>query len=442
MHSEADTEGRRSRLRKGPGVLANTFVNILGIGGAHGLSALSGLITARVLGPVGVGVLAVSFGLVEFGRSLSNFTHAPSIIEYHRGSEPRRVFGTSLVLKVLGSLAFLAIAAAASPFLAQLFEVPWWAIVLAASGLLVGAFYEIGSAKHEADNRMVRRNVLLGLGPALGLVLVSALALTGRLTVLTSILTTVAAVATMSLAFVLDEPTIYRPRFDRKIGRYLFDYGSRIVLASLLTQGLLWTDTLMVSVLLGNEATGVYNIVFQLTYVMVTASVAIGVALMPALSELHGRGEDTTRGFQRGTLIAFAMSGVITLFFLAAGPFILAIYGPGFVQGTGALYVLLLFGMAASLAVPASSLLTVHGHAGWMTLISLGQLVLNVPLNYVLIQAVGMTGAAISTTLVFVVGTILMWILVHRTTGAAPVSRDVIEEAWVELRDRVGGMLG
>jgi O-antigen/teichoic acid export membrane protein len=432
-----DTLAERAR---GPGVLRNTFINILGIGGAHGLSALGGLITARVLGPLGVGILAVSFGLVEFGRALSNFTHAPSILEYHRGKGAQRVFGTSLVLKVGGSLVFFALAWFLSPSLAARFDVPSWAIVLASSSLVIGAFYEIGSAKHEADNRMVRRNVLLGLGPVVGLVLVGVLTLMGRLTVLTSVLTTVAAVATMSLAFFIDEPRIYRPRFDRAIGGYLFRYGSRIVLASLLTQGLLWTDTLMVSILLGNVATGIYNIVFQITYVMVTASVAIGVALMPALSELHGRGEDTTVGFQRGTLIAFGMSALLSLFFLAAGPFILGLYGPGFVEGASALYVLLLFGMAASLAVPASSLLTVHGHAGWMTIISFAQLVVNIPLNYVLIRSMGMTGAAVATTCVFVAGTLLMWALVRRTTGATPVSRAVVEEAWKELRDRIGGL--
>lgn len=435
MQNAAEPERRR-----GPGVLQNTFINIFGIGGAHGLSALSGLITARVLGPVGIGVLAVCFGLVEFGRSLSNFTHPPSILEYHRGKDPRVVFGTSMTLKIAGSLLFLAVAALLSPTLADVFNVPAWAIVLASLSLSAGAFYEIGSAKLEADNRMVRRNVLLGLGPAFGLLLVGGLALAGKLTVFTSILATTASVAVMSLAFYLAEPGIYRPRVDRAIGGYLTRYGLRIVAASLLTQGLLWTDTFMVSHLLGNEATGVYSVVFQITYVMVTASVAIGVALMPALSELHGRGEDTTLGFQRGTLIALAMSVLLTIAFALGGRFILGLYGPTFVEGLPALYVLLLFGIAASLAVPASSLLTVHGHAGWMTLISLGQLVVNIPLNYFFIRAYGFTGAAIATTSVFVVGTLLMWILVRATTGAAPISRGVVQEAWIELRTTVGGL--
>lgn len=415
--------------RPRPGIFANTAVNVVGIGLAHGMSALAGLITARVLGPVGVGILAVTFGLIEFGRSLSNFSHNPSILAYHRSGDADRVFGTSFTVKSAGSLLFIAILAALAPTLAGVFQVPVEAVLLASTVLVLGTVYEIGSARLEADNRMVRRNVLLGAGPALGLVIVGALALTGHLTVMTSILATMAAVATMSVAFYLDEPRLYRFRYHKDTARYLVDYGARIVAASILAQGLLWTDTFMVSYLLGNAETGIYNIVFQLTYVMVTASIAIGVTLTPALSELAGRGDDTKLGFQRGTLIALGMSSLLALGLALGGRFILGLYGPEFTAGQTTLFVLLLFGIAAASAVPASTMLTVHGHAGWITLVGFAQLLVNIPLNYVLITHYGILGAAIATTSVFVSGTLLQWVLVRRTTGAWPLSRTVLQEA-------------
>lgn len=422
-----------------PGIFANTAVNVVGIGLAHGLSALAGLITANVLGPAGVGILAVSFGLVEFGRSLSNFSHNPSILAYHRNGDAARVFGTSLTLKLLGSILFVALIGAFAPTLADLFDLPVYAVWLASSVLVLGTIYEIGSARLEADNRMVKRNVLLAGGPALGLVIVGTLALLGKLTVMTSILATMAAVLTMSLSFLADEPRLYRFRYHKETARYLLDYGARIVAASILAQGLLWTDTLMVSYLLGNAATGVYNIVFQLTYVMVTGSMAIAVALTPALSELAGRGDDTTLGYQRGTLIALAMSGALALLFLATGPLLLRLYGPEFTAGYPSLLVLLVFGVAAASAVPASTLLTVHGRAGWITLVGLAQLVVNVPLNYYLITRHGIVGAAIATTSVFVAGTLLQWWLARKATGALPLSRAVFDEARAYARLRLGG---
>lgn len=420
--------------KRRPGVFRNSAVNVAGIATAHGLSALAGLVTANVLGASGVGVLAVSFGLVEFGRSLVSFTHAPSIMEYHRGSDARRVFGTSLTLKLVGSLLFVALLAALAPRLAAVFSLPTYAILLASVVLVLSAFYEIGSARLEADNRMTRRALLLATGPLVGLALVGGLALTGQLTLFTSILSTVAAVSVMGVAFFLQEPRLFLPHFDGRVASYLARYGSRIVAAGLLAQGLLWTDTFMVSYLLDNAATGVYNVVFQLTYLMVTASVAIGVALMPALSELAGRGADTTVGFQRGTLIALGMSALLSLGLLAGGRLVLGLYGAEFTAGYPALLVLLVFGMSASLAVPASSLLTVHGHAGWLTAASLAQLALNVPLNYLLITRIGIVGAATATTSVFLLGTLALWALVHARTGALPLSRAVIAEAGEELR--------
>ncbi len=427
--------------RRRPGVFENTAVNVVGLTIAHGLSALGGLITARVLGATGVGVLAVSFGLVEFGRALSNFTHMPSILAYHRGSSAEAVFGSSLTLKMMGTVLFMGLMTLLSPMLATTFNVPAWSVILASAGLVLGAFYEIGSAKFEADNRMVRRNVFLSAGPAVGFIALVWLALTGHLTILTSMLTTIGAVVIMSAGFVLDEPALYRFRFDKPVGKFLVTYGSRIVLTTILTMGLLYTDTLMVSYLLGNEAAGIYNVVFQITYVMVTASTAIGIALMPALSELHGRGEDTRQGFQRGTLISLAMSALLAVTFVLIGPLILRLYGAEFAAGYSPMLILLFFGVAAAVAVPAASLLTVHGHAGWLTGISLTQMVVNVPLNYFLIQRMGLLGAATATTTVFALGTLVTWWLIRRELGAWPLSQSVIVESVRTGHARVRGWL-
>lgn len=414
--------------REGPGIFSNSIVNIVGVVAVGVMGALGGLITARTLGREGVGILAVTWGFIEFGRAVTACTHVPSILWYHKGRSAGLVFGTSLLVKGTLSAAFVGAIVLLAPLLEATFDIPRVAVMVASSVLLIGSLFEVGAARLEADNRMVKSNVVLASGSVLGLAALVALAVAGDLTVMTSIFTTLLANATMTVGALFVAMRGLRMRIDTRLGVEMTTYGLRIVAAALLTQGLLWTDTLMVSYLRGNESAGVYQVVFLLTHVMVSASTAMGVALVPALSDLVGRGQDTSAGYHRGTLVALVIGVSVASVYLVGGHWILLLYGDGFTEGYVPLLVLTLFGVAASLGVPATTMLTVHGHAAILTRLSLAQLVVNIPLNYFLIQRMGILGAAIATASVFTLGTLTAWWLVRRATGAWPLSQSVVKE--------------
>ena len=413
---------------EGPGIVANSAVNIAGRAVGHGLSALSGFITAAVLGEGIIGALAVIFGFVELGRGFSNFTHNPSIMEVHRGKDPTSVFGTSLALKLTGATVLFVVLALMGPWLGEAFDVPYLALLLASLVLMAGTFFEVGAARLEAENRMVLSNLLLASGPIVGLLSILAFWLTGTLNLYTSIVSTLLANVTMSVGFALAWRGPLRFRFDTDVAWYLVHYGFRLVVATFLTTALIWTDTLLMSYLRGNDETGIYQTAFNMTFAMVTLSVSIGVALVPALSRLAGRGDSTVLAYQRATVLALVLSVAIALVYAAFGKWFLQLLGHRFVEGYPALLVLTLFGIAGALAVPAQSILTVHGHANWIMALSVAQLVVNFPLNWVLIQSWGPLGAAVATTVVFVLGTAASWVLVRKAIGAWPLSREVFRE--------------
>lgn len=418
----------------GPSILAGSAANILGLVLANFLGFLSGLITARTLGEKGVGALAVIFGIVEFGRSVSNFSHNPSILEYHRGRPANRVLGTSLVFKLLGSALFVSVIVASVPQLAAVFDVPESALVVASTLFFAGSIFDVGSARFEAENRMFLRTAIASLGPIAGLFAVIIFVLADAYSVHTAVVTTLVGTLAMSAGILVSWKGPWSLRFDAGIARYYVRYGSPLIISTLLTQALIWTDTLMVSALLGNADAGVYNVAFQLTFVIVTASVAIGVAVLPAMSRLAGRGEDTSFAYQRATLLSLGLAAALGATYVLFGRWFLGIYGPGFAEGYPALLVLTVFGLAAAVAVPAAAALTVHGRAHVLMMLSLAQVSLNVPLNYVLLPKVGIIGAAVSTTTVYVAGLLAMWYVVHRSTGATPLSRAVLSEVRPTLR--------
>ena len=422
---------------EGPGIVTNSAYNIVGRVLGGGASALSGLVTLRVLGPAAAGALAVVFGLVELGRGLSNFTHNPSIMEVHRGKDPTRVFGTSLALKLVGSVVMvLAVAALgpmlattfAVPYLAATFDIPYAALLLASLVLMAGIFFEVGAARLESENRMAVSNLILASGPAVGLLAILVLWWLGALNIYTSIAATLLANVTMSVGFVFAWKGPLRFRFDKAEASFLIHYGSRLVLSTFLTSALLWTDTLMLSLLRGNYETGIYQAAFNLTFIMVGLAVSIGVALVPAIARLAGSGSSTEAAYQRATMLALLLSVGMAIAYVLFGKFFLGLASPEYVQGYPALLVLTVFGIAGALAVPAASMLTVHGHANWLTALSAGQLIANVLLNFFLIREWGILGAATATTIAFSVGTVTSWLLVRQTIGAWPISREVFRE--------------
>lgn len=415
----------------------------MGLIALNGMGAIAGLITARTLGKEAVGVLAVSFGIGEFGRAISACTHIPSIVEYHAAKyDERTIFWSSFVVKLVASALFVGAVALASMYVESAFHVPAFLLILATSVLILGTGYEVGAARLEAQNRMIRSNLVLGTGSVVSLLLVAFLAFTHQLTLVTSVLATLSANVCMSIAAYTFSRPRGAPHVKPALAWAMTKYGLRIVSAGLLTQGLLWTDTLLVSYLRGNGDAGVYNVVFYLTLVMVTASNAMGVALVPALSKLHGEGKDTRFAYQRGTLIALGLSVTIALAEVLLGRFILGLYGAAFVEGYPMLLVLTLFGVSAALAVPAATMLTIHRRAGLLSLLSLSQLVVNVPLGWFLIGRFGLMGAALATTSIFLVGMFVLWFTVRRVTGAWPFSRAAFHESWQHARRLLGRRQG
>lgn len=402
------------------GILANSALNIGGQFAVGAAGALGALITAHVLGAEALGILGVTFILADLGRPLSSFTHVPSIMEVHRDEDPDVVFATSLAIKLGLSALFSVLILALSPLLVNAFHLPPMTVFLASAVVLVGSFYEVGSARLEAENRMTRSNLILGAGSLVGLLIILALWLSGLLTIYTSILATVLANVAMSIGAILFVRWPFRARIDVKIGKRLLSYGVRILATALLTQGLLQSETLLVSAFLDNHQAGVYTVVLSLALVMVTAANAVSVAVLPALSRSHGKGEDTSRGYQHGTLIALGIGIALGVFFILAGPWILSLYGPDFAEGYVPLVILTLFGVFASAVVPATSMLNVHGHAGTQTKISLVLLVAHVILSIVLLRSFGLVGAAVATTIVFAAGTLATWSKVKEFTGAWP----------------------
>lgn len=206
----------------------------------------------------------------------------------------------------------------------------------------------------------------------------------------------------------------YRPEWAAPRYRSREWMASAVPLAVLAVLNLLNTqaDILMLKILHGNEATGVYAVASQIAHFTAVVLTVVNAVIAPRFASLYARGDMTelqrvvTRSITAITLATLPAALVLIGF----APLVLGVWGAEFVEGTSSLVVLVVSQVIHALCGSVGTLMVMCGHekeVGWVTT---GTALLNVALNFVLIPAFGATGAATATTISLVLwNAILVW---------------------------------
>lgn len=182
-----------------------------------------------------------------------------------------------------------------------------------------------------------------------------------------------------------------------------------------------WLDKIVVSVWLGKEALGIFYVgAIEIPFVAVFLSSVYGV-VSPVLVSMHHRGDNA--GFAdlvRKTFL-FTAKWVWPLWFylfLSAGWLVPAVFGEAFAASVTTFRIYLLL-MPLRIALYGSLVLAL-GRPRTVLLAACGTLLLNLLLNVILIDRMGLTGPAIATVAVTYLQVAVLLGVVMRETGAGP----------------------
>jgi O-antigen/teichoic acid export membrane protein len=161
-----------------------------------------------------------------------------------------------------------------------------------------------------------------------------------------------------------------------------------------------YADTILIGYFMGNADVGIYRTAFQLTAVATFTTLALHTVLYPKISKWNAEGNRTAietaiaRAFTYSLILAIPVCiggwifGERLLYFL---------YGPSFVVGAPALYILLLVQIVnvfMYLGTMGLNGLDKPREAFWVTAFAS---LANIVLNILLIPVLGITGAAVAT---------------------------------------------
>jgi O-antigen/teichoic acid export membrane protein len=190
-----------------------------------------------------------------------------------------------------------------------------------------------------------------------------------------------------------------------------------------------WIDSVMLSLMKGNEVVGWYNAAYKLIFLLLAISLILVVSMFPIISRHFISAKNLLRQEYE---MAFKYLFVLALFFFIYGlifadKIILIIYGNGYLPSISALQVLIWVIPTIFLTPLFGIFLASANRQGVVTAVAGANAGLNVLLNVLLIPKFSYIGASIATVLTEGLGWILMFSYISRHFFKIPIVEDIIK---------------
>jgi O-antigen/teichoic acid export membrane protein len=178
-----------------------------------------------------------------------------------------------------------------------------------------------------------------------------------------------------------------------------------------------WAPLLLLGVWGSTEESGIFGAATRLAMLLTFFLTAVNTVAAPKFAALYSKGEMATLGNiarKSALLITIAASPVFILF-IAAGDWVMSVFGPEFVAGGRVLAILAIGQFVNSLTGSVGFILTMSGKEADARNVAVFSGLLLIALCAFLIPGYGMLGAAISTaTAVAVANILLAWFVWRR----------------------------
>lgn len=416
----------------------NILVTLSGRGIIIGLSLISSVLLARYLGPEGRGLFALVLLLPELARSFGmlGFDQANGV---YAGLEPKNsrplVWQSFVIAGLVGggitaaSIVFLALGAPGFP---NLLQGPLWLYVLPLLMLPVAIAIEYWQAILRGMNRIMMQNVI-DVGTRLAsllilIVFVVWLRLDVAGVVYANVLTTVGT-AVLVIVLLRSVGAWGKPVFDRSLLKRttrfaLPAYGGNV--AAYLNYRI---DEIIIAALLPPEQLGFYVLAVGLVERLWILPGAVATALLPHLTNSQKRDPALSAAIARHVMIW--VGGGCLFIFVFADVVVRTLYSSAFAPAVEPLRWLLpgIFSLSVAKVVLAEVIAREKPH--YPSLASGVAVVVNIVGNYLLVPSMGVSGAALASTLSYTL-LALMWIGYYlresgvRWTALVPCRSDIL----------------
>lgn len=443
--AEASVAARR-------GVGRDVLVTFGGRIALTGVILIGDIIIARTLGPEGKGAFTLVLALSSLGALILGLglDRSVAVLGARSLQVARLAFGNAAVWTVaIGTLGVAAIvllygAPADTPgdpgplaaLMPRLTGLQLW---LAALSLPAEIAYAIGTMALLGGQLVVSFNVLrfLRRGLLLPLLIGAALLRSLDLTMLLVLNLAVVSVITLGIVWAMARAGRIGWRTDGRLLVEQLSFGGRAFIGTIAERLHYRANTFLLTGLVSIAATGVFSVALGLAETLWYLPSAFGLVLF---SRAVGAGADSARiaSAMTRTVLALGVVIAIPLWFLAP-TLVELVYGSPFREAGAALQVMLPGVVAYSVVAVLTHFIVAWGAPGRIAAVAIIGLAINLVTCLALIPVLGMTGAALASSISYTASAALTLLLFRRISGQGlletlVVSRSDIAARWREMR--------
>jgi O-antigen/teichoic acid export membrane protein len=208
----------------------------------------------------------------------------------------------------------------------------------------------------------------------------------------------------------------------REVLRRVLGFGLPRTMSSALEQSIIWFDVVLVGVIAGSAAAGIYGAASRFVGAGVIVLTALRIVVAPRFSAFlaDNRHTEVQQLYTVTASWVLLFGGPIYVLLGCFSPTVLGWLGPDFGEGVSSMVVLCFGALLLLAGGNVQSLLLMSGRSGWGAVNKLTVFVVNVIGNVVLIPQIGLFGAALTWAFCMGLDTTLAMLQVYRFTRIRP----------------------
>jgi len=224
---------------------------------------------------------------------------------------------------------------------------------------------------------------------------------------------------TISTLFIIKKMGIFKFNLNKRLMKESFIYGSKIYLANAFSFLNYRLDMFLIAFFMNPFSVGIYSIAVGLSEKLFVVSGAFSTVLFPKISSSKNKeADDFSPKVARHTFFIFLLLALFLI--ITSYPLILIFFGRDFLPAVLPLIILMpgiiAFGVGGVLAADLSG----RGKPHFAIIGSLTCLLINIPLNILLIPKWGIAGAAVASAIGYWADTLVVLIAFSRTSKKGP----------------------
>lgn len=418
-----------SRIRT---LAKNTTILFLGNMISYLLGFFTTIYTARYLGVQGFGILSLALSITGiFGVFTDLGLGTLTTREVSRNkSKANKYIGNTAVMKVF--LAFLTFGLISlTVYILGYPQTVKNVVYIITLSVIFSAFTGIFNSIFQAFEKMEYMS--------LNIILNAVLMFTGVLTVIYYGLGIIALSAVyfissgiiLILTFLIYSWKFFLPKIhlDLNFWKPTLKEASFFGISSILIVIYFYIDSVMLSVMVGNSAVGIYNAAYKLIFVLLFIPNVFVTSIFPVMSQHFESSKDLLKlEYEKSVKYLFAIAMFIFVYgFVFADKIIVIIYGTSYTAAITALQTLIFVVPLIFITSLFGNILGAINRQRIITIVAVINVLLNVTLNLILIQKFSYIGASAATVATECLGFILMFVYISRYFFKISVTQNILK---------------